>query len=33
MDVSKLHSLGWKHTIGLEQGIRRTYDEVKAKGF
>ncbi len=33
MDVSKLHSLGWKHTIGLEQGIRRTYEEVKAKGF
>ncbi len=33
MDVLKLHALGWKHTIGLEQGIRRTYDEVKTKGF
>jgi GDP-L-fucose synthase len=25
MDVSKLHNFGWKHTIGLEEGIRRVY--------
>jgi GDP-L-fucose synthase len=27
MDVSKLHNLGWKHRIGLEEGIRRVYAE------
>ena len=31
MDVSKIHSLGWKHKIGLEEGIRMVYEEVKAK--
>ena len=25
-DVSKLHSLGWHHTVELEEGIRRLYD-------
>ena len=25
LDVSKLHNLGWKHKIGLEEGIRETY--------
>lgn len=25
MDISKLHALGWKHTIELEQGIKDTY--------
>jgi GDP-L-fucose synthase len=25
LDVSKLHALGWRHTIALEQGIRSTY--------
>lgn len=29
MDVSKLHSLGWKHEIGLEQGIGLTWQAVK----
>ena len=29
MDVSKLHSLGWKHKINLEEGVRSLYDEVK----
>ena len=31
MDVSKLHSLGWKHKIYLEEGIRSVYAEVKSK--
>ena len=26
LDVSKMHSLGWKHQINLEDGIRKTYD-------
>lgn len=29
MDVSKLHNLGWKHTIELEDGIRAVYEEYK----
>lgn len=28
-DVTKLHSLGWKHKINLEQGIQSVYDSVK----
>lgn len=31
MDVSKLHSLGWKHTIDLKEGIKMVYDEYKEK--
>jgi GDP-L-fucose synthase len=31
MDVSKLHSLGWKHKINLEEGIKSVYDEVKTQ--
>ncbi len=31
MDVSKLHTLGWKHRISLEAGIRNVYEEVKEK--
>jgi GDP-L-fucose synthase len=27
MDVSKLHSFGWKHKIGLEEGIRKVYTD------
>jgi GDP-L-fucose synthase len=26
MDVSKMHDLGWKHQVGLETGIQKTYD-------
>jgi GDP-L-fucose synthase len=26
LDVSKLHELGWQHTIGLRKGIARTYE-------
>jgi GDP-L-fucose synthase len=25
MDVSRLHALGWRHTISLEKGIQSTY--------
>jgi GDP-L-fucose synthase len=28
-DVTKLHSLGWKHKINLEEGITAVYDSVK----
>ena len=27
MDVSKLHNFGWRHSIGLEEGIRMVYSE------
>ncbi|MDX2133893.1 MAG: GDP-L-fucose synthase [Saprospiraceae bacterium] len=30
MDVSKLHQLGWKARIALEDGIQRVYAEVKS---
>jgi GDP-L-fucose synthase len=26
MDVSKMHELGWKHKVNLEEGIKRTYE-------
>lgn len=26
MDISKMHDLGWKHKVSLEQGIQMTYD-------
>jgi GDP-L-fucose synthase len=29
MDVSKLHALGWQHTISLEQGIESVYKEYR----
>lgn len=28
LDVSKLHEMGWSHRIGLEEGIRTTYQEL-----
>ncbi|MEK6616252.1 MAG: GDP-L-fucose synthase [Bacteroidota bacterium] len=31
LDVNKIHSLGWKHKIGLEEGIKKVYEEVKIK--
>ena len=31
MDVSKLHGLGWKHKISLEEGIKNVVEEVKDK--
>jgi GDP-L-fucose synthase len=27
LDVSKLHSKGWRHEVDLEQGIRKVYDD------
>lgn len=31
MDVSYIHSLGWKHRIGLPEGIRQVYEDFKNK--
>jgi GDP-L-fucose synthase len=31
MDVSKLHSKGWKHTIELEEGIKLAYRDFLSK--
>ena len=31
MDVSFLHSLGWKHQIDLKQGIKMVYEDFKKK--
>lgn len=31
MDVSKLHSLGWKHSIDLQEGIHKVYTEYKSR--
>lgn len=31
MDVSYLHSLGWKHKIELEEGITQVYEDFKKK--
>ncbi|TLU97832.1 GDP-L-fucose synthase family protein [Dyadobacter luticola] len=31
MDVSKLHALGWKHSIDLEEGITMTYQDFLSK--
>lgn len=29
LDVTKLHTLGWKHTISLEEGLKMAYDAYK----
>jgi GDP-L-fucose synthase len=31
MDVSRLHKLGWKHKIGLREGIEKVYSQVKSE--
>ena len=30
LDVSAIHSLGWKHRISLEQGVKMIWDEVNS---
>jgi GDP-L-fucose synthase len=29
LDVNLLHSLGWKHSIGLEEGVRMVYEDFR----
>jgi GDP-L-fucose synthase len=29
LDVDKLHTLGWKHSIELEKGLKETYEWFK----
>jgi GDP-L-fucose synthase len=29
LDINKISSLGWKARIGLEEGIKKTYEQVK----
>jgi len=31
LDVSRLHALGWKHKISLEEGIKQVYDSLLKK--
>lgn len=31
MDVSKLHNFGWRHKIGLEDGVRMVYEEYRTR--
>jgi GDP-L-fucose synthase len=26
LDVSKMHNIGWKHQVSLEEGIKKTYN-------
>ncbi len=33
MDVTKLHNLGWKHKISLEEGINMVYKDVEQMSF
>ncbi|HWY99183.1 MAG TPA: GDP-L-fucose synthase [Bacteroidia bacterium] len=33
MDVTKLHKLGWKHKISLEEGIKMVYKDVEQMSF
>jgi GDP-L-fucose synthase len=32
LDVSRIHALGWRHTIGLREGIESTYAWFLAHG-
>jgi len=31
LDVSRLHGLGWRHKVSLEDGIRRTWEAVSSR--
>lgn len=33
LDVSRLHGLGWRHYIGLEEGVARVYQQVDKAGW
>ena len=33
LDVSKIHQLGWKHSISLHEGITKVWEEVSQKVF
>lgn len=33
MDVSRLHAVGWKHTVGLEAGIKVAYQDFLRSDF
>lgn len=33
MDVSKIHSVGWKHKIPLREGISEVYETIRNVGF
>lgn len=33
MDVSKLHGLGWKHTTGLQEGLRAAYQDFLKSAY
>jgi GDP-L-fucose synthase len=33
MDVSFLHSLGWKHKIELKQGIKNVYEDFRSQKY
>ena len=33
LDVSKLHTIGWKHRIQLKEGIQKVIDELAEKNF
>ena len=33
MNVDKIHALGWRHKIDLEDGIKKVYEEVKNMKF
>ena len=32
MDVSKINAMGWKHTTGLEEGLRSVYKKIESSG-
>ena len=33
LDVSRIHNLGWKHKISLEDGVRMVYHDINKNGF
>ena len=33
LDVSRIHQAGWKHTISLEEGLRKVMHELAGNNF